>query len=323
MHGMNIAGMDLNLLVAFDALLRERSVTRAAARIGLSQPAMSHALRRLRALLDDELFLRTPAGMEPTPRALALSASITPALADLTRALAPVAPFDPATCTRRFSAGMIEYAEIALIAELAAELRRQAPRADLSVVPITRIDFVEQFDSGAIDVALGNLRRFPPHLTSAPLLEDRLVCIGRPRHPALARSLSLERYVRLVHVLVSPTGAPRGAVDDLLAKRGLTRRVAFTVGTYLALPLALAGTDLVATVPERVARVLVKMAGLALRPLPLDVSASVTLIWRRQDDGDPAQAWFRALLAASSRIANDRDGAIPPRKRKRTRASRN
>jgi DNA-binding transcriptional LysR family regulator len=300
-HAVDVAGVDLNLLIAFDALVKERAVTRAGQRIGLSQPAMSHALLRLRRLFDDELFVRSPRGMEPTPRARELAAAIAPALTQIQRALTPPARFDPATCEEPFVAGMAEYAQIALIEYFATAFRARAPRADLSIPPITKNDFVDKLDAGAIHVAVGYLVDLPPRLDTAPLLSDRLVCLGRKRHPALRRGLTLKEYVRLVHILVTPTaGERRGAIDRVLAQRGLSRRVALTVGTYLALPLALHGSDLVATLPERTARKLARMGDLTYRPIPLGEAAEVSMVWHRRDAADPAHAWLRALIVEAA-----------------------
>jgi DNA-binding transcriptional LysR family regulator len=294
---MNVAGIDLNLLTAFDALMKYRAVTTAAARIGRSQPAMSHALRRLRELFGDELFVRTPVGMEPTARARALSARLAPAFEQIVRAIDPRGDFQAATSDRVFTIGMSEYAEIALVGPLTRRFRTRAPRADLRVVPITRADYVARIDASKLDLAIGNLNDPPPRLARTHLFDDPLVCVAREDHPAFTRKLSLQAYTRSLHLLVSPMGEAHGPVDRLLAARGRQRRIAVVVGTYLAVPLVLAASDLIATMPERPARTLEAFAGVAVRPLPLDEVAEVAVIWHRRDDGDPAHAWLRALIA--------------------------
>jgi len=297
MPPVNLAAVDLNLLIAFDALMKDRAVTGAGTRVGRSQPAMSHALRRLRRLFDDELFVRTAAGMQPTARARALAAALTPALDQISRALDPGAAFEPRTCERPFVVGMSEYAEIALVKELAGAVHAQAPRADLRVVPTTRADYAARLDAGDLDVAVGHFVEPPPRLLRAALYADPLVCVGRPDHPAFARRLTVARYAQLLHVLVSPTGQAHGPIDRLLSERGRRRRIALVVGTYLALPVVLRDSDLIATLPARAARALADVSGLAVHKVPLIGAARVAMVWQRRDDGDPAHAWLRALIA--------------------------
>src|SRR6201982_1200344 len=154
---MDIRAIDLNRLKAFDALIRERAVTRAAGRIGLSQPAMSHALSRLRSLFADDLFVRTPRGMEPTARAREIAPLVTAAIEHIEAALHLGIGVDPAKSTGIFTAGMAEYAEVALVGRLAEAFARQAPRATLRLTPLTGIDAAEQLDRGTIDVAIAHL----------------------------------------------------------------------------------------------------------------------------------------------------------------------
>jgi DNA-binding transcriptional LysR family regulator len=294
---MNVPAFDLNLLKAFEALMDERAVTRAGQRIGLSQPAMSHALLRLRHVFRDELFVRTPGGMEPTPRAIELAPEIGAALEHVRKALNQVSPFDPATTERTFTAGVAEYIEIALIEKLTEAFEGRAPRADLRFVPATKATFVRQLDEGVIDVAVGHLKDVAPHLEVRPLFADRLVLVARADHPTLQRRLDLETYLRLTHALVSPTGEKSGAVDRELATKGLSRRVGLVVATYLALPLALRRSDLVAAVPSRTATRLASMAGLKMHDLPFEHATEADLVWHRRDDGDRGHRWFRELLA--------------------------
>jgi DNA-binding transcriptional LysR family regulator len=267
---------------------------------------MSHALRRLRELFRDELFVRTPGGMEPTARARALATRLAPAFEQIGRAIDPRGDFAPATSDRVFTAGMSEYAEISLVGALARAFRARAPRADLRVVPISKVDYVARIDAGKLDLAIGNLNDPPPRLARRPLFDDPLVCVARAGHPAFAGALSLAAYIRALHVLVSPIGEAHGPVDRLLTARGRQRRIAVVVGTYLAVPLVLASSDLIATMPARPARTLEAMAGLAVRPLPLREVAAVAMVWHRRDDGDPAHAWFRDLIADVAAVPGER-----------------
>jgi DNA-binding transcriptional LysR family regulator len=298
---MDIRAVDLNLLKAFDALIRERAVTRAAGRIGLSQPAMSHALSRLRSLFADDLFVRTPNHMEPTARAREIAPLVSAAIEHIEAALNLGIGFDPAKSTGIFTAGMAEYAEVALVGRLAEVFARQAPKATLRLTPLTGAEAVDRLDNGAIDVAVAHLRALPGHLDSMMLLRDPFVLVARRGHPLAAQSLSLEAYAALDHVLVSPRGDTSGAVDRALADFGLKRRIALLVATYLALPAVLASSDLVATVPRRTARPIAAMAEIEIMPLAIDLSVQVSMAWHRRATSEPAQAWFRSLLIEAAR----------------------
>jgi len=297
---MDIRAVDLNLLKAFDALVAERAVTRAAGRIGLSQPAMSHALSRLRGLFSDELFVRTQSGMEPTARAREIAPLVSAAIEHIEAALNLGVGFDPAKSVGTFTAGMAEYAEVALVGKLAASFAEQAPRATLRLLPLTGVDAAEQLERGAIDVAVAHLRAMPNAIELTALLRDPFVAVLRQGHPLADGPLSLEAYAAQRHVLVSPRGDTSGAIDRILVDFGLRRRIALLVATYLALPAALAGSDLVAAVPSRAARQIAGIAEIAILPLPVDLAVTVSMAWHRRAASEPAQAWFRSLLTAAA-----------------------
>jgi DNA-binding transcriptional LysR family regulator len=300
-RAMDIRAVDLNLLKAFDALIRERAVTRAAGRIGLSQPAMSHALSRLRSLFADDLFVRTPDRMEPTARAREIAPLVSAAIEHIEAALNLGAGFDPAKSAAIFTAGMAEYAEVALVGRLAESFAREAAKATLRLTPVTGAEAAERLDSGAIDVAVAHLRALPAHLDTMVLLCDPFVLIARRGHPLGCCSPSIEAYAALSHVLVSPRGDTSGAIDRALADFGLKRRIALLVATYLALPAVLAVSDLVATVPRRTARQIAAIAEIETMPLALDLSVPVSMAWHRRATSEPAQVWFRSLLVAAAR----------------------
>ena len=293
---MDIRAVDLNLLKAFNALMNERAVTRAAGRIGLSQPAMSHALSRLRSLFADDLFVRTPTNMEPTARAREIAPLITAAIEHIEAALNLGVGFDPARSTGIFTAGMAEYAEIALVGRLARSFADEAANATLRLTPATGHEAIEQLDRGEIDLAVAHLPHVPTHIDSIVLLRDPFVVVARQGHPITAQNLSLEAYAAQNHVLVSPRGDTSGALDRILTDFGLKRRLALLVASYLAVPAALAASDLVATMPERTARQIAATAEVAIMKLPIDFSATVSMAWHRRTTSDPAQAWFRSLL---------------------------
>jgi DNA-binding transcriptional LysR family regulator len=297
---MDIHAVDLNLLKAFDALMTERAVTRAASRIGLSQPAMSHALSRLRSLFVDELFVRAATGMEPTARAREIAPLITAAIEHIEAALRLGFGFDPATSAAIFTAGMAEYAEIALVGPLARAFTCNAPGATLRLLPATGRGVVEQIERGTIDVAVAHVASLPAHIEAMVLLRDPFVVVARHNHPIAAWPMSLEAYAAQNHILVSPRGATTGALDRILVDFGLKRRIALLVATYLAVPAALAGSDLIATVPRRVAEQIAANAAIAITPLPIDFATTVSMAWHRRTAGDPAQSWFRALLTKAA-----------------------
>lgn len=293
---MDIRAVDLNLLKAFDALVSERAVTRAAGRIGLSQPAMSHALARLRGLFADDLFVRTQSGMEPTARAREIAPLVSAAIEHIEAALNLGAGFDPAKSVGTFTAGMAEYAEVALVGKLAAAFAEEAPRATLRLLPLSGVNAAEQLERGGIDVAVAHLRALPNAIESMTLLRDPFVAVMRQDHPLAGGKLSLEAYAAQRHVLVSPRGDTAGAIDRILVDFGLRRRIALLVATYLALPAALAGSDLVAAVPSRTARQIAGIAEIAILALPIDLAVTVSMAWHRRASSEPAQAWFRSLL---------------------------
>lgn len=293
---MDIRAVDLNLLKAFDALMAERAVTRAALRIGLSQPAMSHALSRLRDLFADELFVRSANGMEPSARAREIAPLIAAAIERVEAALSLGAGFDPLTSAATFTAGMAEYAEIALVGPLARAFDQRAPRATLRLLPASGLGIAEQLERGAIDLAVAHLGNLPTPIESTTLLHDPFVVVARRDHPMAARPMTLETYAAQNHMLVSPRGAATGALDRILVDFGLKRRIALLVATYLAVPAALAASDLVATVPRRVALRIAAADALAITPLPIDFAMTVSMAWHRRAAGDPAQSWFRALM---------------------------
>jgi DNA-binding transcriptional LysR family regulator len=298
---MDIRAVDLNLLKAFDALISERAVTRAAGRIGLSQPAMSHALSRLRSLFADDLFVRTQTGMEPTARAREIAPLVSAAIEHIEAALNLGVGFDPAKSAGIFTAGMAEYAEVALVGRLARAFADEAPRTTLRLLPLNGAEAADQLERGAIDVAVAHLRALPTAIESQMLLRDPFVVVLRKGHPlAAAGALSIEAYAAQRHILVSPRGDTSGAIDRILVDLGLRRRISLLVATYLALPAALAASDLVATVPSRTARQIALTAEIEILPLPIDLSMTVSMAWHRRAASELAQAWFRALLTAAA-----------------------
>ena len=299
---MDVAAVDLNLLVVFDALMAERSVTRAGARIGRSQPAMSAALARLRRLLDDELFVRSATGLQPTPRALDLAPPLLGALAQIQATLDATRAFDPARTTQAFTIGLADHPAFVLLPGLLARLRRAAPDAKLHVRGFSHRDHT-LLESGETQVAIGIAPTPSANILVAPLFEEHFVCIVRKKHP-LARRFSLERFLAFPHLLVSPEGDRRGLVDARLAERGLRRNVVVTLPQMYAAPALVASSDLVATLPAGVVRASGHAALLHTfaPPVPID-PVTFVMAWHRRNDAHPAQVWLREQIAIAGRAA--------------------
>ena len=293
-----LPGMDVNLLVALDALLREGHVTRAARRVGLSQSAMSHALARLRVLLDDPLLVRGSRGMLLTPRAERMARPLAEALMALDGAVGPPAPFDASTIERELTLAAIDFAQLVFVAPLMELLAREAPGLSLVVVPPAE-PIERALVSGAVDLALG-LARPGFSLRQEELSSERFVCVVRKNHPAARRArLRLRDYARLPHVVVSPRGRVPGAADAALRARGLERRVVLTVPHALTAALFVARSDAVLTIAERVAASALRALPLRVLEPPLELSPfRVTMQWHPRLDGDPVHAFVRGKLAS-------------------------
>jgi DNA-binding transcriptional LysR family regulator len=304
MNHVHITGLDLNLLVALDALLAERNVTRAAGRIGITQSAMSHALSRLRELTGDALLVRTRKGMVPTPRAEALGPPIRRALDEVTRALAPPPAFAPRTAKRRFVVGTSDYGEFVLLPRLAALLEREAPGIDLRV-RAHGADFVTPL-SGDMDLAVAPAGppEGMPGVRARRLFDDRFVCVVRKGHPLARKRLTMKLFAAASHVLISPREKEGGYVDEALAKHGLSRRVAVMVPHFLIAPHVVAATDYVLTLAERIAARLAEPLGLAALAPPEELALegfSISALWHERLHDDPAHRFLRDRLAFVSK----------------------
>jgi DNA-binding transcriptional LysR family regulator len=247
--------------------------------------------------------------MEPTARAREIAQLVTAAIEHIEAALRLGTGFDPATSAATFTAGMAEYAEIALVGPLARAFAAEAPGATLRLLPATGRGIAEQLERGAMDVAVAHIGNPPAHIEMTVLLRDPFVVVARQGHPVAARPMSLEAYAAQNHVLVSPRGTTTGALDRILVDFGSKRRIALLIATYLAVPAALAASDLIATVPRRVAEQIAANAAIAITPLPIDFATTVSMAWHRRAAADPAQSWFRALLtdaaAADATVPTD------------------
>jgi DNA-binding transcriptional LysR family regulator len=297
---MDLHGIDLNLLVAFDALMQERSVTKAGIRIGRTQPAMSAALARLRALFQDELFVRGPDGLQPTPRAADLAGPLQQALAEIQKTLAFTQRFEPQASTLTFTLGLSDHPAFVLLPQLIQQLAARAPSITLQVRNFSaRDDAVDMLDSGEADVTIGVPSASAGRILTQPLFEERFVCILRKDHPLAKAPLDLETFLSLGHLLVSPENDRFGHVDMALAKQGLKRRLALTLPHMYAAPLLVARSDMIATLMEGVVDASGQADNLIAWAPPLDLApVPFVMSWHRRNDAHPAQRWFRAVIAA-------------------------
>lgn len=297
---MELAHIDLNLLVVFQQLLQDRQVSRAAAALGLSQPAVSHALRRLRARLGDELFVRTAQGMEPTAFALQLAEPVGQALATLHRALNSAAVFAPAQSTRSFTLAMTDVGEIYFLPVLMEALAREAPGVTLRVVPAGGEALGQAMAEGRVDLALGLLPQLQAGFFQQALFRQGYVCLLRQGHPlAQQATLSQADFLAAGHVRVDAPGTGHGRADAHFERAGWVRTFRLAVPHYVALGHVLASTDLLATVPERFAQRAAAPLGLTTRPLPLDVPATaIHQVWHARMHREAGNQWLRQRITA-------------------------
>lgn len=319
---MNISGVDLNLLVAFDALMEHRNVTRAARAIGLSQPAMSNALSRLRDLFADQLLVRSGPGMSPTPRALEAHGAVRDALAAIGGVLGKVENFDPARDTRRFRVAFAEDAAFYLLPTLSARIAA-TPGIDLDVLSTAHVAGVELVLNGAAEASVGLIPKSPPkELRFQTVFSERLVavaCEGHPAfkkdkaHPALKTGpagskagypykVSLKDFLAYPHVAVRPSVDALSRVDMALAKVGKRRRVALLAPHFMVAPYLIPGTDIIACLAERLARRIAPEIGLVIAEPPVPIPAhDACLAWHRRFDQDRGHMWLRDTIIAEGR----------------------
>jgi DNA-binding transcriptional LysR family regulator len=248
---MNLAAIDLNLLVVFDAIMTERNVTRAGERVGLSQPATSNALARLRKLTNDDLFVRTAGGLQPTPIAIALANQIQPALQQIDRALIEEFSFDPATSDRVFTIGMNDYTAFVMLPKLLQKIQAIAPTVAIQIRSGDRSKLMTLLDKGEVDLICGVFPKQVAWHQTQLLFKEKFVCVCRPNHPIIDNSLSVEAYITVNHLLVSIAEDRIGRIDNYLATQNMTRQIAISVPHFLVAPFIIAQTDLVATLGMR------------------------------------------------------------------------
>lgn len=294
---MNFDELDLNLLKVFQAIYAERQLTRAGERLGLAQPTVSNALSRLRQALDDPLFIRTAQGMQPTPLAEALADQVLEGLGLLKAGLEQSLHFDPAQTRRRFRVAMSDYTGAVLLPALVVRLQAEAPNADLAIHHLRRDEAQEALKAGRLDLVITD-ELDGPGLYRQAIYSERFVSLVRADHPLSGESLSLPQYLAVGHLLFSLDGHGGGIVDSLLGAQGLRRRVAVRVPHVSVIPRIIAQTDLIVTLPERVALQFRDAWRLRVLQPPLEIPRySVRQFWHEKYHRDPANRWLRQLLA--------------------------
>ena len=299
--------VDLNLLTALEALLAERSVTRAAARIGLSQPATSHALSRLRTLFQDPLLERVGSVMKLTARGEALEPRVATALAAVRAVLGPPAAFDPLKARGALRLASSDFLQVMVLPALIERLTIEAPRIDVAIHPSSHL-VASGLVGGDFDFALAPMRESPADLRSEPLFADQFVSVVRKGHPLLRGRMTVERFAAARHAFTAPAGTSGGIVDQALAERGASRRVMLQAAQFLVMPFIVASTDLVLTLPKGVAKLFQRRLPLLAFKPPLELEPfTISLIWHARSERDPLSSYLRrTLIEVAKRAARAR-----------------
>ncbi len=295
---MNLRNLDLNLLKIFEAVWAERNLTRAAARLGMTQPAVSNALARLRSAIDDPLFVKTVQGMAPTPRARTLAEPIHQALGLLQAGLEATRDFDFGSATRSFTIAMEDYGEAVLLPRLMGWISQIAPGIRLEVLFEIGPGLWDKVSDGSVDMVLTYFRNPGPNFESLTLLSDTLVSLVRHDHPLVGDQLSLDAYLQLKHVvLMTRTSAPP-VIDRVLARHGVTRQIIMRLPHFLPMPLIIHKTDFICTLPKRMAQVYADDFRLKLLRLPFETPPiPVYLVWHKSLTSESGHVWLRNALS--------------------------
>jgi len=315
-----LAGVDLNLLVVLNALLCERHVTRAGTSVGLSQPATSNALNRLRRMFGDPLLVRTGPRMELTPRALALRDPVRAALDAIRAAFADLDAFDPATVKARIRISTTDHVLLVLLPELEQRLLEQAPGIALDIQQFGALDNLEMLGSDQLDMVIGLVPSRPDWTRARHLFHDEVLCLLRADHPALEGTdgpedaLDLERFLAYPHLRVAPRATHVGVMAEALSERRRDRHIACEVPDFLAAPFLLEKTELITVLSARVARRFTRLFPLTTRRVPLPLPGFDTdMVWHARSNGVHLHEWLRALVVDVAMAADDREevGTVP------------
>jgi len=294
---MELTEVDLNQLVLFQQLMVERRVSKVAENLGLTQPAVSNTLAKLRRQFGDDLFVRTPKGMMPTPFAEQLAEPIGQALGMIHSGLNQHSRFDPAHVKRAVTIGLTDIGEIVFLPELVERLRQDAPGVSLTTVRTTASNLREDMEAGKVDLAIGPLPQLKAGFFQRRLFRQRYVCLLRKDHPLDRQRLSLADFKAAEHLIIVSAGTGHGKVDDLIRRAGVDRQVRLTVPHFVSVGHILRRTDMVATVTERLAERLADPFDLRALPHPVDLpEVAINLFWHAKVHRSPAHQWLRGLV---------------------------
>ena len=297
---MDIRRVDLNLLPALDALLRHRSVTRAALELDMSQSAVSSALGRLRLLLGDELFVRTGRGLRPTPRALALAEPVQQSLALVRERVLQAGEFDPGRDRRRFRIALSDVGTYVLWPRLLPAFRAASAAATLELASVPTADLPAALLDGQVDLAVGAYPRLAAGLLQRRLFDRRFFGLVRAGHPLAARRLTVREFCAVPQLVVAGASGIQDRIDRALRQQGRRRADTVAMPSYLSLPPLLEGSDFLAVVPGQLAEAFGRHGRFAILALPFELPASTIRVhWHRRSHQDAGNAWLRRLVAAS------------------------
>jgi DNA-binding transcriptional LysR family regulator len=302
MKTVHLSRIDLNLFVVFDAIYTEGGITRASKRLSLTQPAISHALGRLRELFDDPLFIRQSKAMIPTPLARVMIDPVRQSLRGFEATLKRVDRFDPATARKHFTVGMRDVRELTMLPNLLRSVTRAAPFIDIAIVRAERKQLETELAAGTLDAAIDVRLALSDEVRRQPIHAERLVVVARPRHPTVKRELDLETYLSQEHILVSTRRRGFGVEDYELSRHGLKRRIRLRCQHYFAACRVVSETDLILTMAERYARIVNRLFRNRVLPFPLEVpDYDAYLYWHVNAETDPANQWLREQLMGAFR----------------------
>lgn len=294
---MELSDIDLNQLVLFQQLMVERRVSKVADKMGLTQPAVSNTLAKLRRQFGDDLFVRTPAGMMPTPFAEQLAEPVGYALGMIHSGLNQHSSFDPASVKRSVTIGMTDIGEIVFLPQLVERLRKEAPGISLSTVRTTATTLRDDMEAGKVDLAIGPLPQLKAGFFQRRLFRQRYVCLFRKGHALDRKRLSLVDFKAAEHLIIVSAGTGHGKVDDLIRRAGVDRSVRLTIPHFVSVGHLLRRTDMVATVTERLAESLAEPFDLSFRPHPVDLpEIAINVFWHAKVHRSPAHQWMRGVV---------------------------
>ena len=294
---MELSDIDLNQLVLFQQLMVERSVSKVAEKLGLTQPAVSNTLAKLRRQFGDDLFVRTPTGMMPTPFAEQLAEPIGYALGMIHSGLNQHSRFDPASVKRSVTIGMTDIGEIVFLPALVERLRQEAPGVSLSTVRTTATNLRDDMEAGKVDLAIGPLPQLKAGFFQRRLFQQRYVCLFRKGHALDRKRLSLADFKSAEHLIIVSAGTGHGKVDELIRRAGVDRSARLTIPHYVSVGHLLRRSDMLATVTERLAESLVEPFDLTYRPHPVDLpEIAINVFWHAKVHRSPAHQWLRGVV---------------------------